>query len=181
MPMNHPKWVHDDYQKRYLWLTSPALRKFSDAKPTSLKIKISKLLFHATNALKAYIAKSAFFCTRLRIQLHPKGRLLSLIIFYFLIYWFANFVCKESRNLSPFGKVAILGLDINQRTLNLKFSWPFFLTRWPAAGLLGCVPPLWPLCHYSAWTLSRCVLNDFWRPCLWLYFFFSHSMQSSVI
>ena len=115
--------------------------------------------------------KVPFFCTRLRIQLHPKGRLLSLIIFYFLIYWFANFVCKESRNLSPFGKVAILGLDINQRTLNLKFSWPFFLTRWPAAGLLGCVPPLWPFCHYSAWTLSRCVLNDFWRPCLWLYFF----------
>ena len=72
------KWVHDDYQKRYLWLTSPALRKFSDAKPTSLKNKISKLLFlHASNALKAYCKKCLFFCTSLRIHIHPKGRLLS--------------------------------------------------------------------------------------------------------
>ena len=53
------RWVHDDYQKRYLWLTSPALRKFSDANQAS-KSKISKSLFHASNALKAYCKKCLF-------------------------------------------------------------------------------------------------------------------------
>ena len=90
------------------------------------KSKNIKIIISCKQCFKSILQKVPFFCTRLRIHIHPKGRLLSYIIFYFLMYWFANFVCKESRNLSPFGKVAILGLDINQRTLNLKFSWPFF-------------------------------------------------------
>ena len=114
--------------------------------------------------------KKCLFCIRL-LQIYITSKRSVCIKNYCFAQCFDKLIFEISQPcLSPFGKVAILGLDINQRTLNLKFSMAFFSDAWPNS---RAASKLWPFCHCAAWTLSRSVLNDFWWPCLWLHIFFS--------
>ena len=173
MPMNHQYgFIMTTRNDTCDWQALHS-EKFSDAKN-----KASKLLFHASNALKKHIIakKVPFFLHKTAAAESNYIQKVGLLLFSFLIVLICKFVllkraeiCHpfwESRDSWPWHKSADTELEI--------FVAFFFSDAWPAAGLLGCVPPLWPFCHYSAWTLSRlCFLNDFfWRPCLWLYFFF---------
>ena len=68
------------------------------------------------------IAKSAFFCTRLLLNT-SKGQLMELFLPFILPYY--GLASVINNNCHPLGK-SILGLDTNQRTLNLKFRGLFF-------------------------------------------------------
>lgn len=76
------RWVHDDYQKRYLWLTSPALRKFSDAKP-SLKIKNIKIIISCKQCFKSILQKVPFFAQDCGFNYIQKVGYCYSLFFYF--------------------------------------------------------------------------------------------------
>ena len=85
------------------------------------KNKISKLLFlHASNALKAYCKKCLFFAQDCGFIYIQKVGYCPKLFSILLMYWFANFVCREqkfvtlweSRDSWPWHKSADTELEI---------------------------------------------------------------------
>ena len=162
---------HEDFQKRYVRLTSAVIRKISDITPQNCK-KLKeenrkKSSNHFIQHYKTYSKKVPFFCTRL---LHPKGQFWREILFGICqnkLAW--NFV-------TPLGK-SNLGLDINQRTLNLKFSLAFFFWRL-ASGRGLTFLSIFGLAFVKD-VLKRLSFDDL--AYLWFYFFDYCATCKSVI
>ena len=107
-----PIWTHEEPEKRYVWLTSAVIRLLQLERSQ----KISKISYDI------YHCKKCLFCTRLLLNI-SKGQLMELYLPFILPYY--GLASVINNNCHPLGK-SILGLDTNQRTLNLKFRGLFF-------------------------------------------------------
>ena len=157
---------HEDFQKRYVRLTSAVIRKISENKPQNCKKnrRRKKIILYKKTAKKCLFLHKTATSKRSVFEENLYAKI--------SLKWLST-----HENLSPLWESRILayGLDINQRTLNLKFfEWPFFSDAWIAA--VG-----WPFCQFSPRPLfSHCFHEIFiLRTSAFLYcgFLLQHAKQ----